>query len=331
MKAIIPVAGAGTKLRPLTYTQPKPLIPVAGKPIIGFILDQLIEAGVQEFVFVLGYLSDKIHSYLEENYPNIKKEYVIQKERLGLGHAIYSCNKLISENEEVLIQLGDTILDLDVRVFMRQKHNTLAVRKVSDPRDFGVVELDDNGMVRKLVEKPQIPKSNLAIVGLYLIRDWSKLMACLEDNIQKQLTTKGEFQLTDGLECMLSGGSRFEVMEVKNWFDCGKKEILLNTNATLLGRQSEERKTHMDYEGSIIIPPVHIGNNCRISHSIIGPNVTIGDNSQVDNTILKDAIIGNFTILEDVVLQRSIIGNDAIVKGRYQSFNIGDNTEIDMV
>ncbi len=331
MKAIIPVAGAGTKLRPLTYTQPKPLIPVAGKPIIGFILDQLIEAGIDDFIFVLGYLSEKVQGYLQDSYPGIKKQYVVQHDRLGLGHAIYLCKGLISENEDALIQLGDTILDLDVRVFMRQRYNTLAVRKVNDPRGFGVVELDDDGLVKKLVEKPQIPKSNLAIVGLYLIKEWGKLMDCLEENIQKGLTTKGEFQLTDGMECMLHRGSKIEVMEVRNWFDCGKKEILLATNATLLARFSEKRKTHMDYEGSIIIPPVHIGPNCRISHSIIGPNVTIGDNSQVDNSILRDAIIGNFSILQDVVLQRSIIGNDAIIKGRYQSYNIGDNTEIDMV
>jgi glucose-1-phosphate thymidylyltransferase len=330
MKAIIPVAGAGTKLRPLTYSQPKPLIPVAGKPIIGYILEQLIEAGIDEFVFILGYMGDKIREFLETQYPELKKHYVYQTDPLGLGQAIYLCKDLLRNEEEVLIQLGDTILDIDIKVFQNSRSNALAVRKVQDPREFGVVELDEKGMVNRLVEKPQIPKSNLAIVGLYLIKEWSKLLNCLETNIKTGRMTKGAFHLTDGLMCMLENESRFEVMEVRNWFDCGKKDILLSTNATMLSRRKPSLRTGQ-YEDSILIQPVSIGENCDIKHSIIGPNVSIGDNSQIVNSILKDAIIGNFTSLEDVVLQHSIIGNDAVIKGRFQSFNIGDNTEIDMI
>lgn len=329
MKAIIPVAGAGTKLRPLTYTQPKPLIPVAGKPIIGYILDQLVESGIEEYVFILGYLGEKIKEFLEDSYPKIKKQYVIQSEREGLGQAIYLCGEFIKDDQEVLIQLGDTILDIDIQVFMHSKFNTLAVRKVQDPREFGVVELDEQGIVFRMVEKPQIPISNLAIVGLYLVKEWPKLIHCLETNIKTGRKTKGAFHLTDGLMCMLENNSRFEIMEVKNWYDCGKKEILLSTNATMLSRRSKSLQYNVP--GSILIPPVSIGQNCKINHSIIGPNVSIGDNSQVNNSILKDAIIGNFTSLDDVVLQHSIIGNDAVIKGRTQSFNIGDNTEIDMI
>jgi glucose-1-phosphate thymidylyltransferase len=330
MKAIIPVAGAGTNLRPITYTQPKPLIPVAGKPIIGYILDQLVDAGVEEYVFILGYLGEKIKAFLEDHYPKIKKNYVYQGDRQGLGQAIYLCKDLLKDEEELLIQLGDTILDIDIKVFQHSRFNTLAVRKVLDPREFGVVELDDHGLVTRLIEKPQIPKSNLAIVGLYLIKEWPKLLSCLETNIQTGRKTRGAFHLTDGLMCMLENQSRFEVMEVKNWFDCGKKEILLSTNATMLARR-DQTPLAKQYEDSIFIPPVSIGYNCQIKHSIIGPNVSIGENSQISNSILKDAIIGNFTSLEDVVLQHSIIGNDAVIKGRFQSFNIGDNTEIDMV
>ncbi|HEX5626360.1 MAG TPA: sugar phosphate nucleotidyltransferase [Saprospiraceae bacterium] len=330
MKAIIPVAGAGTNLRPLTFTQPKPLIPVGGKPIIAYILDQLIEAEIEEYVFILGYLGDKIQSYLEEAYPKINKKYVFQGERLGLGQAIYKCREVLKDEEEILIQLGDTILDIDLKVFLHSRHNALAVRKVLDPREFGVVELDDQGLVTRLVEKPQIPVSNLAIVGLYLIKEWQKLLHCLKANMETGRKTKGAFQLTDGLMCMLENQSRFEVMEVKNWFDCGKKEILLSTNATMLTRRRQSPNPTA-YEGNILIPPVSIGANCQIRHSIIGPNVSVGDNSQIANSILKDAIIGNFTSLEDVVLQHSIIGNDAVIKGRFQSFNIGDNTEIDMI
>lgn len=330
MKAIIPVAGAGTKLRPLTYTQPKPLIPVAGKPIIAYILDQLIEAGIQEFVFILGYLGDKIKEYLEESYPCISKVYVYQHEREGLGHAIYLCQEVLGQEEEVLIQLGDTILDIDMNVLLNSRTNTLAVRKVEDPREFGVVELDEKGLVIKMVEKPQFPHSNMAIVGLYLIREWKKLLSCLETNIRTGRKTKGAFHLTDGLMCMLENRSRVEVMEVRNWFDCGRKEILLATNATMLTRKPV-LTSESNFENSIIIPPVNIGQGCVIKNSLIGPYVSIGENSSVVHSIIKDSIIGNFTSLDDVVLQHSIIGNDAVVKGKFQSFNIGDNTEIDMV
>lgn len=330
MRAIIPVAGAGTKLRPLTYTQPKPLIPVGGKPILAYIMDQLIAAGIDEFVFILGYLGEKIQEYLDENYPTITRHYVMQTEREGLGQAIYLCKDLLRDDEEVLIQLGDTILDIDVNVLQNSKYNTLAVRKVDDPRSFGVVELNEKGLVHRLVEKPQFPKSNLAIVGLYLIKEWQKLLSCLEFNLRTGQKTMGLYHLTDGLMCMLEQKSRFEVMEVRNWFDCGRKEILLSTNATMLGR-NQSREPVAIPGNSIILPPVSIGKNCQIQHSIIGPNVSIGDNSHIRNSILKDAIIGNFTSLEDVVLQHSIIGNDAVIKGRFQSFNIGDNTEIDMI
>lgn len=330
MKAIIPVAGAGIKLRPLTYTQPKPLIPVAGKPIIAHILDQLIQSGIREYVFILGYLGEKIREYLEEHYTGITKHYIIQNERAGLGHAISLCRDIIKDDDEAIIQLGDTILDLDIKVLQNSKHNTLAVRKVDDPRQFGVVELDDRGLVASLIEKPQFPKSNLAIVGLYFIKEWKKLMECLEANIKVGKKTKGEYHLTDGLMCMLERSSRFEVMEVRNWFDCGKKEILLQTNAIMLARK-QPSSSLTDSGTNIYIQPVFIGLNCDIQHSIIGPNVSIGDNSIIQNSILKNAIIGNFTSLEDVVLQHSIIGNDAVVKGRFHSFNIGDNTEIDMI
>ena len=209
MKAIIPVAGAGTKLRPLTYTQPKPLIPVAGKPIIGYILDQLIAAGIEEYVFILGYLGEKIKEFLEDSYPNIRKQYIIQGERLGLGQAIYMCKDILQNEQEVLIQLGDTILDIDISVFQHSSYNTLAVRKVTDPREFGVVELNEQGLITRLVEKPQIPVSNLAIVGLYLIKEWGKLLNCLETNIRNGRKTRGAFHLTDGLMCSLENQSRF--------------------------------------------------------------------------------------------------------------------------
>ncbi len=330
MKAIIPVAGAGTKLRPLTYTQPKPLIPVAGKPIISFILDQLILTETEEFIFVIGYMGEKIKAYVQEYYPKIKKSFILQEDRMGLGQAIHSCQPLINPGDEVIIQLGDSILDMDYQVISNSRHSTLAVRKVSDPRNFGVVELNDKGYVMRLVEKPLIPKSNLALVGLYFIKEFGNLFEALDYNIRNNLKTRDEFHLTDGLMRMVEQGHILDTMEVRNWFDCGKKEVLLQNNAILLERQHDESRIY-DFPGTIIVPPVSIGKNCTIKNSIIGPSVTIGDSAQIEHAILKDAIIGNFTVIADLVLNHSIIGNDAVIRGKFQSFNIGDNTEIDMV
>ena len=330
MKAIIPVAGAGIKLRPLTYTQPKPLIPVAGKPILAFIVDQLRSHGVQDFVFVLGYLGEKIREYIEQQYPDLNVSFVYQHERKGLGHAVWMCRESLEGDEDLIIYLGDTIILADLKKFIHHDNSCLAVKRVNDPRQFGVVELDEDGQVSKVIEKPAIPKSNNAIVGLYKFSEASALMAALEENINGGFTSHGEFHLTDGIQRMITKGSVFHTMEVINWFDCGKKDILLETNATLLDRGDYPNAPLEEAHGTIIIPPVSIGENCRIENAIIGPHVTIGQNTTIKSSIIKESIIGNYSSLTEVTLRNSVIGNDASIKGMSQSLNIGDNTEIDL-
>lgn len=329
MKALIPVAGAGTRLRPHTYTQPKPLIPVAGKPIIAAIIEQLQEYGIEEFVFVIGYLGDKIRKYIEDSYPDLKKLFIYQEERLGLGHAIWLAQKEFMQEPEFLIMLGDTILDGDLKGILSSKTTCLGVKKVEDPREFGVVVLDEDRYIRKVVEKPRIPKSNMAIVGIYKICEVPELIAALSYIIEHEVKTMGEFQLTDALMQMVRLGCKISVCPISNWFDCGKKEILLATNAMLLQRRDREEGTHYSFTNTIIIPPVRIGKGCKIENSILGPNVSVGDGAQLKQAIIYDSIIGNYASIEEAVLKRSIIGSDASVKGLSQSLNIGDNTEID--
>lgn len=330
MKAVIPVAGAGTNLRPHTYTQPKPLIPVAGKPIIAFILDSLIAAGVQEFVFIIGYLGEKIKRYVESAYPGITAQWVHQEIRQGLGHAIWTARHYLQDTDEITILLGDTIVDADLDHLLQSPYSCLGIKKVSDPRLFGVVELDENGFVTRVAEKPSIPKSNLAMVGLYKIREVGILIDCIAHHMDQDMKTRGEYQLTDALMRMISRGIRFTTLEVFNWFDCGQKDILLETNAILLDRKQETDPQEVGTENTIIIPPVSVGMNCRISNSIIGPHVTIGNDSMIDSAIIKDSIIGSYTAIQEVVLFHSIVGHDAAIKGLRQSLNLGDNTQIDM-
>lgn len=329
LKAIIPVAGTGTNLRPLTYTQPKPLIPVAGKPIISYIIDQLLAIGVRDFLFVIGYLGEKIRDFVEEAYPDISKQFVSQDHREGSGHAIWTARDFVRGSEEVIILFGDTIIDMDFQAFVGSPQSCIAVQKVKNPCDFGVVEYNLDGTVKKFVEKPKIPMSDMAIVGLYLIREPKAMIEGLEYNIANDIRTDGEFPLTDGLMRMLERGIAFTTMKVDNWFDCGRKEILLETNALLLDREGYASDHLPQFENTIIIHPVAIGNQSQIRNSIIGPHVTIGQHATIESAIVTNSIIGNYASIKEVVLQSSIIGNDTAITGLRQSLNIGDNTEID--
>lgn len=330
MKVIIPVAGAGTRLRPHTYTQPKPLMPVAGKPIICFIVDKLAEAGLTDFVFVIGYLGEKIRDFIEERYPNLHTEFVYQEHREGSGHAVWTARETIEDEDEIFIAFGDTIFDVDLRQMLDSPYSCIGVKQVSDPREFGVAEFGEDGFVTRLVEKPRIPKSNMAIVGLYKVREVAQLIQSVEFLMQHEARTVGEYQLTDALQRMVEQGTKFQTVMVSNWFDCGRKEVLLETNAMLLAQRgyAASEAALPDFDNTIFIHPVAIGDRCRISNSIIGPNVTIGNDVQINYSIVKDSIIGNFAALNDVVLNRSVIGSDASVRGMSQSLNIGDNTEI---
>jgi glucose-1-phosphate thymidylyltransferase len=329
MKAIIPVAGAGTKLRPHTYTQPKALIPLAGKTILSIIVDQLREAGIQEFIFIIGYLGNKIQDYVREKYPDLTAHFVAQTERQGLGHAVLLSKDLVG-NDEIFIVLGDTICEYNVEEMIQSEHSALAVKRVDDPRNFGVAELNDEGYIERVVEKPQIPKSNLALTGVYRIKETNFLFSCLENNIRNQLKSYGEYNLTDALECMIQQGAKFKPFKVQNWFDCGQKESLLASNAILMKKFGGMISNEQTFENTIIVPPVSIAPGCSISNSIIGPNVTIGESTTIKCSIIKDSIIGAYADLFDIVLTQSLIGSDTEVKGETRSLNIGDNTEIDL-
>jgi glucose-1-phosphate thymidylyltransferase len=329
MKAIIPVAGAGTKLRPHSYSQPKALIPLAGKTVLSIIIDQLREAGINEFIFIVGYLGEKIEDHVKNKYPDLQAHYVHQTDRQGVGHAIRLTRSIVN-NDEVFVVLGDTICEYDVKEVMNNPNSMIGVRKVDDPRDFGVAEIEEDGFISHVVEKPQIPKSNMALVGVYKIKESEQLFQCLESNIRQGLRSYGEYNLTDALDCMIKAGIKFNSFKVENWFDCGRKETLLESNATLLKKFAQDNPVKYEFENTVIVQPVSIGAGCNIKNSIIGPNVAIGDNTVIDYSIVKNSIIGSFSNLFDIVLETSVIGSDTNLRGETRSLNIGDNTSIDL-
>ncbi|MCB0532685.1 MAG: NTP transferase domain-containing protein [Lewinellaceae bacterium] len=332
MKVVIPVAGAGTRLRPHTFTQPKPLMPVAGKPIIAFIIDTLAETGLTNFVFVIGYLGEKVRTFIEQQYPHLQTEFVYQEHREGSGHAVWMAKDAIQNEDQVFIAFGDTIFDADLKQMLDCPHSCVGVKKVVDPREFGVADMDENNMITRMIEKPRIPKSNMAMVGLYKVNEVQALLGSIEQLIKTEQRTVGEYQLTDALQGMLEQGIPFQAITVNNWFDCGRKDVLLETNAMLLSQRGYATDVFKlpEFENTIVIHPIAVGENCTISNSIVGPHVTIGNNVTINSSIIKDSIIGNFASLDDVVLQRSVVGSDATIKGTNLSLNIGDNTEIDL-
>lgn len=328
MIAIIPVAGAGTKLRPHSYTQPKALIPLAGKTVLSIIIDQLNGAGIKHFVFIVGYLGDKIQDYVKSKYPELKAHYIHQVDRQGVGHAIRMTRSIVNQ-EEVIVVLGDTICEYNVQEVVNSPFSMIGVRKVDDPREFGVAEIEEDGFINHVVEKPQIPKSNMALVGIYKIKETEEMFQCLENNIRQGLRSHGEYSLTDALDCMLKSGTKFKSFKVENWFDCGRKETLLESNATLLKKYAVKTDA-AQFENTVIIHPVSISVGCTIKNSIIGPNVSIGENATIDDSIVKNSIIGSFSNLFDIVLNDSVIGSDTNLRGETRSLNIGDNTSIDL-
>lgn len=328
MKVVVPVAGIGAKLRPHTHTQPKPLVPIAGKPILAHMIDELKAGGLRDFVFVLGYLGDKIEAYITAQYPDLNMSFVVQDPREGTAHAIWVCREHLKDEEEIFVVLGDTIAGFDLQAVLDSPETMLGVKRVHNPMLFGIAETDAHGWISRLVEKPQIPKSNQALVGIYKIKNVPLLFEAIEQQLSAKVKVNNEYYLTDALMYMIQKGERMKALEVDNWFDCGRKETLLEANAILLNTDYYKNKQQPSFPNTIVIPPVSVGKNCKIENSIIGPNVAIGDNTIVQKAIVSNSIIGSYSELQHVVLKDSIIGNDTALNGLVQSLNIGDNTEI---
>ena len=328
LKAIVPVAGAGTRLRPFTYTQPKALIPIAGKPIISYIIDDLKSHGVSEFLFIVGYFGEKIVDYVKENYPDLKTEFVFQAKREGIGQAVFLVKEFVHPEDALIIVLGDSWIDIS-KEFYLSKMSSIAIKKGKDPSNFGVVELGDNGQIIRFVEKPKMPKSNLALTGLYKIVDTEILFSILEKYAKDGMRTEGEFQLTDVLNEMLKQGVEFDLVTADQWLDVGNGEVLLNSNSLLLKKYGGYIAPTARIENSVIVEPVYIADNCEIINAIVGPDVSLGVNTRIENSIITNGIIGSFSKLDTMKLSEFVIGSDSSLKGASQTITVGDNTEID--
>ncbi|MBI5054617.1 MAG: NTP transferase domain-containing protein [Chloroflexi bacterium] len=327
MQVIIPLAGFGTRLRPHTFTKPKPLINVAGKPVLGHVLEMFENIKVDEFIFITGHLGDQIENYVSKFHPNVKARYFEQKEMNGQSTAVYLAKDILSG--PMLIVFVDTIVETDLSLLANEGADAVAwVKQVEDPRRFGVALVGKDGYVTKLIEKPEDKNNNLVVVGFYYLKDSQAFMRAIEEQMAKNIKTKNEYFLADALQLLLDKGMKMRVQPVDVWEDCGKPETVLHTNQYLLENGRDNSKLFEGNCDNIIIPPVHIDPSAHITRSVIGPNVTIAAGCKVEGSIIRDSIIDEGAMIQTGLLAHSLIGKDARVIGKYRTFNVGDSSEV---
>jgi len=322
MDVVIPVAGLGTRLRPHTWSKPKPLVTVAGKPILGHVLDRLAQLPLETVVFVTGYLGEQIEEYVRAHY-RFDAQFVEQPEPLGQSHAVLQAKTRV--DGPTLIVFPDLIFEADLATLLAlDADGAIFVKEVEDPRRFGVVVTHDERVVQ-LVEKPASPVSNLAVVGLYYFREIDDLFDAIEYQMEHGLRRGGEFYLADAIQRVIDTGNRLVCLPVSVWEDCGTVEALLQTNRYLLERQ---RQAPSSYPTAVIVPPVVIDPTARIEHAVIGPYVSIGRGACVSSSIVADSIIDEEATIGSAILTRSIVGRRARVQGDPLTVNVGDSSEI---
>jgi len=327
VRAIIPVAGYGTRLRPHTHTQPKALMHVAGKPILAHIIDELAGAGVDEIVLVVGHLGEKIEAYARERYGHLRLHFVVQEEPLGNGHAVYVAREHL-DGSPVLVIFGDTIIKGDLPALLGSRESLAGVKEVEDPRRLGVVELDSQGHITRFIEKPLRPATNLALIGVYHIRNSRALGAALDRLIREDRRARGEFWLADGLQLMVEAGERMRIFPMEHWYDCGTAEALLQANHALLELAGPGAARTSDT--SIVLPPSYVSPAAEVQGSVVGPHVSIAEGARVVNSVIRDSIVNAGAEVEDALLEHSIVGERAVVKGRPARVNVGDSSAIEV-
>lgn len=330
MKAVIPLAGKGTRLRPHTHRTPKPLVKVGGRPVMSYILDDLLEHGIREIVFIVGYLQDVIRAYIEEEYPQITAYYRVQEVQDGTAGAVKLAQPHI--DGEVLILFVDTLFDADLGLMSRLDEAYAGViwaKEVEDYQRFGVIVTRDDRTMERIVEKPKEPVSKLANIGLYYIRDHELLFRGVDHALDKKPGPGGEFYLTDAFQYMVDHGARILTAPVEGWYDCGKPETLLETNAHLLSTSRGGVDDGATVEDAEIVGPVRIEAGATVRGGRIGPNVTLEREARVEGSTLSDCIIGARSTIRDARLHDSLVGSDATLSSFRGRVNVADDSYVE--
>jgi glucose-1-phosphate thymidylyltransferase len=320
---ILPVAGFGTRLRPHTWSKPKPLVPVAGKPMLEHVLDRVMVANPEKLVFITGYLGDQIEAWARKAY-DVQLEFVDQPEMLGQTDAIIRTRHLVED--DALILFPDMLFEADFSGMRELNVDGIAFTKeVEDPSAYGIAVLDDDGSITKLIEKPTDPVSNLAVMGIYYIRHMADLYEAIERQFEQKLMLKDEYFLADALQIMIDDGKRFVTRNVPVWEDCGNTEALLQTNRYLLDNGSAGQR---QVDSSVVIQPSIVHPDASITGSVIGPYASVSAGATIRNSIVTDAIVQENAVVENVVLDHSVVGAKAELSGTPARFDLGDNAKV---
>jgi glucose-1-phosphate thymidylyltransferase len=337
LKIIIPMAGWGTRMRPHTWSKPKPLVSVAGKTSLEHLLDMfktLPDPANAEYVFILGpFLGEvQIPAFMEEKFPEIKAHYVVQREMKGQSHALWLAREYL--HGPMIVCFSDTLMETDFSFLGAEQADGVAwVMPVEDPRRFGVAELGADGWVKRFIEKPQALDNNLVVVGCYFFQKAEALLGAIEEQMQRGLTLKGEYFLTDTISILIEQGARVRTEKITTWLDTGTIEATLDTNRILLERGADNSAAATGRPTVRIQPPVFIHPSAELSQAVIGPHVSIGANCHIHHAVISESIIEEGTHIERTALTRSLVGRNCVIQGQANPeeaarLNIGDNSSV---
>jgi glucose-1-phosphate thymidylyltransferase len=334
MKIIVPMAGIGKRMRPHTLTIPKPLLPIAGKPIVQRLVEDIAAVtteAIDEIAFIIGDFGKEVEAELVKVAEGLGAKGTIyhQDEALGTAHAIYCAEK--SLDGKVIVAFADTLFRADFTLDT-ETDGIIWVKQIEDPRQFGVVKLDGEGVITDFIEKPETPVSDLAIIGIYFFKDGASLRSEIKHLLDNNIMEKGEYQITNALENMKLKGQKFKTGAVNEWLDCGNKDVTVYTNQRVLEFLKEKGENTVAASAKItnstIIEPCYIGENAVISNSIVGPHVSVGDNTSVTKSVVENSIIQTNTKLKNVILSNSMIGNHTSIDKQAEDLSVGDYNSI---
>jgi len=325
MKVIIPLAGKGTRLRPHTHITPKPMLKIAGKPVIDYVMEDLQRLGnIEQVVYITGHLKEKVEEYVRAKYP-FDAVFIEQKVQDGTAGAVALARGYV--DQPVFVIFVDTIFDADLSVVNRTDADGIIwVKTVDDYQRFGVVVTDNDGNMTKIVEKPSTPISKRANIGLYYIRNWKLLYEGIDWTL-RQPKNKGEYYLTDAFQYMIDHGAKIKVIDVEGWYDAGEQGTLLETNRIMLEKGRARRPSSLPPDVRVI-DPVYIEDNVVLANATIGPNVSIGTGSRLEGSELRDTIVGSGSTVTNSTLTNSLIGDAAVVEGLRGQINVSDHSVV---